>query len=389
MWGRGLSDSELLLVLIGAFFLIEGIRAARRRTTVFITAWGRDFAARAEEQLFEFGDRRLAFLPLVPSATAAACSDWPALLTPTGIIRPAAEAGQDDQLIPYESVQETSVQEASLQINGEPFLKARSARWAQLHKEQIDRLRQVAAPDRPAAIREFLRHWNDLAAIKQRADDLHRESTALRRRTWNLYLLSFVFGPALLYVVPVSQERVMLLAVYLTAFFYYWPMSIRAYFVAHRTLFPDLSGERKRHGAYMLLSPGIALRGFGALGERIFEEFSPIAVACGVCPPASARSAARRYLLELQHTSFEDAADPAVRTAWTWLRDEILVVSAEPLDSMGWSAADLVRFPEPEVDARTYCPRCDRQFRLESGECHACHIPLIAFPQGSPGFPSN
>jgi hypothetical protein len=134
----------------------------------------------------------------------------------------------------------------------------------------------------------------------------------------------------------------------------------------------------------MLLAPPTAVRSHDLLARRLVENFHPLAVAELFCPGAPFERLARRVLLDLRFPLLPRApsAEAAVVQTEEWFRGVLLEECERAVQRAGLKPLELTRPPaRSEATHRSYCPRCDAQFEVESGTCADCGgRELVAFP---------
>lgn len=146
------------------------------------------------------------------------------------------------------------------------------------------------------------------------------------------------------------------------------------YIRAYRRLFPEGRGAAWGHAVAMIVSPAEAILAPVRLGRDCLALFHPLAVAAEVATPESFRDLAARTWRSVWAPTL-GGAEPCA--------DEEQI--RRLLGQMGVDISELQRPPEPELQCRSYCPRCLQQLTAEPrGECPGCPtigmLPLVVKP---------
>ena len=131
----------------------------------------------------------------------------------------------------------------------------------------------------------------------------------------------------------------------------------------HKKYFPQKAGERTALFLQSLLLPTVGIRLRDRLSRSLAEGIHPLAAAKVLCGEDDFKRLARRAWMEALHPIPEER-NPGPR--WTqqleaWFRDQGL----DPAELAAPIRTDA-------ASARSYCPRCEVESRLESGSCPDC-----------------
>lgn len=135
--------------------------------------------------------------------------------------------------------------------------------------------------------------------------------------------------------------------------------------------------EAIRVGAY----PPAALRSLDSLGERVVEDFHPLAVAAAVCSPPDFQKRASEYLRSAERTQDANRGyDSDVRGAVGWYQAAIASQVRQLLRSRGLEPETTAAWiGDRDPSSRSYCPSCGRQYTVPHGSCHDCAVGLTSF----------
>jgi hypothetical protein len=156
----------------------------------------------------------------------------------------------------------------------------------------------------------------------------------------------------------------------------------------HRAFHPDSAAERREKTIGLLLSPLGAIRVPGLLLRNSMAGFHPLAVAVATLPAVEARQVASRLLRQLQFRVGEPAGlaagassnpDAWHTAVWEWVAEEF-----------GDPQALLAAPAKSYRDSVTYCPRCEQEYLLATGECSDCPgVALQPFPASTAPAPAR
>ncbi len=153
---------------------------------------------------------------------------------------------------------------------------------------------------------------------------------------------------------------------------------------AHRTLFPDLPGDRLSVVVGIVLWPPAAIRAPDRLSLALLEPFDPVVVAHQLCGGEVFKRFAAWKLHDLRRETLLVQSQPGIPTkavSWPLARRAALKGF---LASIGLSGDALESAPTPDSpQARSYCPLCRDQFALPPERCPDCGLPLRDFQSSS------
>ena len=130
----------------------------------------------------------------------------------------------------------------------------------------------------------------------------------------------------------------------------------------------------------MMLCPPVSIRAADLLTRDLLSHYSPVVLALLLSGPR-AQQVIRAFVLDLQHPLKCEVTDAAAIEAIRWtsaeqLRSCLAHVKHDSKLKKGVLLAPL----EPKGNANSFCPRCDCQFTIGSGECPDCPgVALVVF----------
>jgi len=378
MWFQHLSETEIILAVLAVFYLSECVFWISHQAVCF-SAMAANF--RPDRGVGFVSNDNGGLVPTVPTpfATSFVCESWPVSVSPEGIYAAAEQTGAHESsshragtFVSFTGNCSIKLLDREVCINGKPIARFTSASHARCFREFLDEVSASTGPDRERAIEEKLKAMTDIDAIKQRLSMLRCEAAPLKVASTILFLYTFGLGALLYYLAETGSAYH--LWVYLGGFAAYWLFAVLTFYSAHRRLYPNCVAERRKCCATMILSPAAAMRGPSLLSRNLLASYHPVAAAAVVCSQQMFLEFAKPFLLDLQYSMpiAACAENSASLRTEQWFRARLRIRLCEVLRCVGLDAADLVKPPAPDPDARSYCPRCQSQFVLDDGTCENC-----------------
>ena len=382
-----MSDLEKLFLVIAAIYLAECLVWVRRASVVFVSLMGhRCRLVHATTLPGNDNGGLLPGNPLPPLGTIYVCQPWPISISPEGIysytsqtVNPAKRPVQPTRFVRFEEIRSIAASSKELFVNGDTFVKVGSTHFARYLADLLRQLSALSTDQRGKAIEAALNESVDIDRIAERIDT-HRCQVATLRISCNALFLYVVFASLLLWIRGPAYWLPLLLGMLVGLI-----VIAVEYFLAHRVLYPRASRERLSHLAAMLLAPPVAIRSGDSLSRDLLIGFHPLAVAHLVCPP--------QKFLEFAQYILRDASCPMLpvcpakdrdpRETERWFRSRLHGVLNDLVRRVGTNPEELTAPPRPTGShCRSYCPRCEIQYVIPQGECHACGgVPLQEFEQ--------
>jgi hypothetical protein len=377
-----LSDTELILLILAAFYLVECLAWVRGSVVLFSSGWRR-FRPSRRSGLLGNQESGLVLAHPLPWATAFLCEAWPGAFDAQGFW-PPRQAGQPPaEPVPFERMQDLAVRDRQVCLGGRTLVQAASRGHAQHFVASLRRLAETPAAERPPLIDALLAEAVSPASVRGRIDQVWSATATLRLCCVSLFVLVFLLGP-LLYYSSLTASQSLRLWVYLAACGADWLLILVSHHAAHRALFPDAPAERRKRFLTMLCSPASALRSGETVGRNALAPFHPLAVAAVACSRARFEALARQTLRELRHPLASSDEPPARTEAETAFRDSLLGHLEALLRTAGMDPETLLAPPAQDPEALSYCPRCQTQYIFPEGACEQCAgLPLSRFAPDS------
>ena len=180
-----LSDAEIILLVLSAFYLSECVAWMREGAVWFASQLGG--RCRLVLAGLSFGHERggPVLAHFLPTGRSFLCEHWPVSLSPEGVYSYVATAtspnGRPDQpghYLRFDEIETIEVAAHSVLINGRPFITAGSARRAALIARTVRQLAALPQSERDRAIEGFLAASTDVSAASARLAELARRGNA-------------------------------------------------------------------------------------------------------------------------------------------------------------------------------------------------------------------
>ena len=374
-----MGEVESLLLVLALIYIGECFIWVRRGGLGFGSWWGRTFHILHPGALP--GNQRGGLFPanpLPPLGAVYFSQLIPMSLSPdraysysSASLDHAVRPVQTPRCLPYEAILDVEVRGRKVLVNGEAFFAAISGVSAGHWASRLNLLRKLSLPARHKEIKGFLCADLDVEKASRQVQDARPLTRPVRILSNTLFIYLF------LVVVPlVSRFGFGLFGLWLLAGMLVQTVSIAFLFRrAHLALFPESGDERLKAFLTMLLAPPVAIRAPDLLALHLLEKSHPLAAAKVLCRPRTFQNLARRVLLDLRYPFLPvcPTTDAAAVAAEEWFRAAALETIEGFVQRMGFPPKDLTGPPaRADQTNQSYCPRCDAQFVIASGNCPDC-----------------
>ena len=366
-----MTDLQLLLVLLVAFYLWECAQWIRRPGVVFRSWLGAAYQLAQPAGTLSNRLGGFIFAMPIPGLGATFAVQWPPiLLTRDALIAHLDPLDLSDGAlpsatarVPIEQLERIEAKRHVVWVNGRKFAAAGSNAAAQTLAAFIKELKAT----KPAAREPLIEKW-----LQQSLDD---KLAAERINEWQVAVgrLGFVCGIEFALVVfaggwlglGLSLREVWVWFVGALVIIN-WIATVK-FARAHRRLFPDALEERIQHTTMMALFPLATIRAVDVLSRPLLEKFHPLAVGLHLLGRDAFEQLAQRQLRRVRlwmseaptedQPYFRQLEDAVVR----FLRTAKVAVEKS-----------LVTPPASDPNCRSFCPRCGSQFTFATGPCKDC-----------------
>jgi hypothetical protein len=374
-----MGDLESLLLVIAAIYLTECAVWVRRSSVAVQRGWGSQWRLRHPGVVWGNAHGAVVMAnPLPPLGIVLLSHPFPISLSPQAMLSFTAvclDAGgrppQAAHWVKYSEAHTIGTEGKSVLVNGAVFTKAPSPAAARRLANLLRELKALSEKERALAIRRALAATLDAKAARKRWEEFQLRSPRLRWVGNILFVYLFAIAPGLIWFFGIRLAGLWIVAGLLAQTFtigwHFWR--------AHGALYPGGSEDRFVPFLTMLLAPPTAIRAHDLLGRRLLENFHPLAVAEVFCPGAPFQRLARRVLLDLRYPMLPSAPSPDAEIMQTeeWFRKVLLEECEKAVERAGLKPSELTQPPaRSETTHRSYCPRCDAQFEVETGTCADC-----------------
>ncbi|WP_422926336.1 hypothetical protein [Singulisphaera sp. PoT] len=386
---EGLTDVEVILLVLAAFYVSEAFGWFRGGSAWFVSVAGG--ACRIIRSALLTGNDLAGpiFLELLPSGRSFLARSWPVSISPTGLysfsaasLSPGGRQDQPARYVPFVEVDTIEARGDEVEINNKTFVSAASHSHARFIAENLRRIAHVSPETRGSEIEAFLDVMTDEKAVKDRVAEIDSKSSTLKTTSFLLFVLVFVLAPFGYYEFRLHPSSTRLLVAFLLSFFFLWIFNVFSFARVARSIEPDDRLHRRKQVLTMALSPVAAMRAWSHLPRHALLNFHPLAIAVAVCNEDMARNLAGDLLRDALHPLPPSCPDdtPAHLETEAWFRERLAEAFFRLAQRSGYDPERMLTAPERESASRSYCPRCHDQYEVTSGTCTSCEgLGLISF----------
>src|SRR2546421_4451380 len=282
-----MSDLELLFLVLAALYLWECASWLRRGSVAFVTWFGSRWRAVHPGSLL--GNQRggLVFAPpLPPLGILFRGTQFPISISSEAVlafVSPSMNPGwrppQTGKLLRWDEIRDVNSKGKKLLANGELFLTAPSAIYAEWLAGHLRQLQKLAPAKRAKAAEELVRDRFDTREIERRWQEFQKRTAIVPILTNCLFTYLFILAPMLLHRWGLRQcwlGLVIGLLALTTA-------TAILFLRAHKHFYPGANEERFTHFLTILLAPATTIRAQDVLSWPLLETFHPLAIAKVFC----------------------------------------------------------------------------------------------------------
>jgi len=379
-----LSDTEMILIIVGLFYLFECVVWLPEAALAFTSAFGR-FRLAVFPLFLRRSNSRAALLSLFPGSRSLVAEDWPIAVSPDGI---SVNVGPDQgHYITFEALNLVKAEQHKLQINQSTITCAASD-CSKYLAELLQELQTATADERSKLIESALKSRFSLTGSSRRLEHVERFTAVTRTVSLLFFFWVFVYGPVLYYTV---EPRPGMLFRYFIPLGVLWLLQVIMMAVAQRTLLSLSSTEQFNRIATLCFSPAGVMRAAHTITREAFSDYDPSALAVMTLQPQQLRRFLSRRLRNMQYPLFSDILDASgdFRATCHWFCDVQMQAFETMLSEAGINTEKLLTPPTPDFDAVSWCPRCLSQYTLAAGMCPDClDITLQIFETSIPDISS-
>ncbi len=384
-----LSDAEVILLVLAAFYLSECVAWLREGAVWFVPSFGG--RCRPVRSGMSIGPDRggLVLINILPMGQAFLCEPWPVSVSPEGLysyiaptFSPRGRPDQPGRYLRFAEVAEVENVGNEVHVNGRSFVKVGSPDHAAFVAESLRRLSATPEQKREAAILDLLARITDVAEVEAHLGELDRNAGHLKATCTLLFLHVFALGPALLYTFRLHPLSMLVLSVYLFVLLVWWIEIIIVHARVHRTLAPEATSSRRKLVLTMVFSPVAAMRAWSVLARHRLPSHHPLATAGVLCSRPTTEALVRMVLRDALNPIAPACPtdEPSPSATEAWFRARLTDALFRLTSRIGLDPEALTAPPTPEPGALAFCPRCADQYDVAEGVCFNCGgLPLQRF----------
>lgn len=362
-----LSDTELILIVVGVFYFSECIFWLPETAVTLTSAFGKLQIATSPVFLRRTNSQAAIISPF-PWSRSLVCEDWPVAVSPNGIsILFGPHSGK---FFAFEDLDSVEAEKHSLRLNQCSIPCATSGAAQQLATLLQD-LEKSTIDERGSLLRTAIQSRFALSGVATRLENVERFTSSLRTISLFMFLWIFGYGPLLYYTVELHPG---LLFRYFTPLGILWLSGVILFVMAQRKILANSSSEQISRVATVCFSPAAVMRAAHAITRESFFSFDPSAVAVSVLHPKQLDEVLSRRLRNILYPPTSDFPNESqsFKTTCEWHNAVHLTTFKEMLTSASIVADELLKPPVADYGALAWCPRCLSQYTFSEGVCFDC-----------------
>ncbi len=385
-----LSDAEIILLVLAAFYLFECFFRLDEGTVAFVAAPGRRFRLLRAAPFFASQRGGVLLSGIYPWSQTFLATSFPVSLDRDGAYSYTTSAlswrGRglpECRYVRFADQPNFRAVDREVLAGEQVFLKLRSPQAAQSIAARLDVIAKTPAEQRGTCHRRP----PDPAHRRRRGG---RATGGFRAGAMPLALFggvllvgTFLIAPCLMWAFYDHPAAWKILISYVCFYLLVWGLAIAAFHKLHGTLEPDRTSDRLKQSLMMCVSPANTMRGLTAISTQLLVDFHPLAAAKALLAEDQFRAFARLVLRDARqplrpiYPTDDAALVPVVDTYRASLEASLVAL----VERSGLDVEQLLAPPEPESpDVRAWCPRCEQQYAVASGRCDDCGgIELVPF----------
>lgn len=362
-----LSDTELILLVVGVFYFSECIFWLPDTAVTLTSAFGKLRIATSPVFL-QRTNSQAAILSPFPWSRSLVSEDWPVAVSPNGIsILFGPHSGK---FIAFEDLESVEAEKHSLRLNqcSIPCVTSGAALQIATLLQDMDK---IATDERGSLLRTAIQSRFALSGVASRLENVERFTDSLRTISLFMFLWVFAYGPVLYYTVELQPG---LLFRYFTPLGILWLSGVVLFAMAQRKILSNSASERVSRVATLCFSPAAVMRAAHAITREAFSSFDPSAVAVSVLHPKQLDKVLSRRLRNILYPPSSDYPNEShsFKATCEWYNEVNLTTLKEMLTSANIAADELLKPPVADYGALAWCPRCLSQYTLSEGVCFDC-----------------
>lgn len=368
-----ISDTEQLFLVLLALYLFDCVRWVERGVLGLRSYVGGRFRATVASRAI--GNVRAGLVwnhPLPPLGTLLSAASWPLGVSPDGVCtleRCELDRGARAVFVPraraWQGIREFARSGCAIEIDGEEFGLATSESEARRFVDWLAHVQALPREQRAAAIDAALAESLTPGRARARADEFETRARVLRTLCCVLFAFLFVGLPWT--VEHFGLERT-------------WPWLLGVMLVLHGAI---LAVFTRVHGrttpgfasamAQLALSPPQAVRAVDLASRTVLAGLHPLA-ALELLPERERAPLRRAVCVDAFHPREPaDGSDVLALRCGAQYRELLQRALTTRLALDGTDPARVLTAPELDDPARrSWCPRCELQFDIESAVCGDC-----------------
>lgn len=368
-----MTDTQLFLCVVVLFYISGRCLWRPAQTAAFRSILLRPYTAVfAPSVVGNRGGSLLLSDPLVPLAPVYLVDLPDMLFAPEGVAigrsGEATEIPPDLRWMRYGDIATVERHEKTVVLNASLLVRCRTSAGAVRLMSQLDALRHLATTQRTERIQRELKRRFNLGEARRA---LQVDKLSSLRWSCNLWL----GGILTIYTVMAAQVGYVTMTLFLLVALEAAAIHLGyKFYRLHKQIYPEENRLRLAELLKFLCCAPTVFHCVDAISSNLLSRFHPLVVAHLLCEPRDFDRVCTEWVRDLKYGKSTNSENER------WLRAQSLDLVEAFLKTIKRPIERYVGSPKPEdLESKSYCPRCETQYRFSEGVCPECTITVVSF----------
>ena len=377
------SDGQTLFAVLVFIYLSECFLWVSKQSVAFVSPLCRRFWIKTIS-FGTFSSGPLFLNPFPPLGAVFLTYIPPISISPEGITSVNLQSlpnvnrvNSVERTFRFLEISKAAADRAYLLINNESFAKCGTATQASVLARFIEELRKATPVERERLLNKQIGKQFLAAEAKKVFEKADGPVADIRLLCAIFFLYLFLFAP---FIISVGDLVRMFIPVAVVTFVF----AIQIAVMFHRTHKLLFGNSRWDQLIVMVLCPPAAIRASDLLTRNLVSNFSPILISSMLAGPGTARFI-RTFINDLRNPIENQTANELSTEIANWSNRNYLRHCIAFVESKKALRSEVNAQMVVDKGCNSYCPRCENQYTITSGDCPDCPgvaLVNVAIPGG-------